>query len=152
MSWLGLSSKESAYQCKRHGFYPRVKKITWRRKWQPTPVFLPGKLHGWRILVAYSPRGHKESDMTEPLHFTKNLRLLHTPHPEAGSWNCQRQGRGSSHQIPMPGNHCLSGQRQARLTAEHVGDGLYRDWFRHSRTIAPRGFSIPRKQEVAHPP
>ena len=34
-------------------------------KWQPTPVFLPGKSHGQRSLVGYSPWGHKESDMTE---------------------------------------------------------------------------------------
>ena len=38
------------------------------KKWQPTPVFLPGKSHGLRILVGYSPRGRKESDTTEPLH------------------------------------------------------------------------------------
>ena len=37
----------------------------WRRKWQPTPVFLPGKSHGWRSLLGYSPWGHKESNMTE---------------------------------------------------------------------------------------
>ena len=44
--------------------------ILWRRKWQPTPVlFLPGKFHGQRSLVGYSPRGHKESDTTEWLHF-----------------------------------------------------------------------------------
>ena len=36
----------------------------WRRKWQPTPVFLPGKSHGWRNLVGYSPWGSKESDVT----------------------------------------------------------------------------------------
>ena len=36
-----------------------IGKISWRRKWQPTPVFLPGKSHGWRSLVGYSPRGHK---------------------------------------------------------------------------------------------
>ena len=42
----------------------------WRRKWQPTPVFLPGKSHGWWNLVGYSPWGHKELDMTERLHFT----------------------------------------------------------------------------------
>ena len=35
------------------------------RKWQPTLVFLPGKVHGQRSLVGYSPRGHKESDTTE---------------------------------------------------------------------------------------
>ena len=37
----------------------------WRRKWQPTPVFLPGESHGQRGLVGYSPWGHKELDMTE---------------------------------------------------------------------------------------
>ena len=35
--------------------------ITWRRKWQPTPAFLPRKFHGQRSLAGYSPRGHKES-------------------------------------------------------------------------------------------
>ena len=42
---------------------------TWRRKWQPTPVLLPGKCHGWRSLVGYSPWGCKESDMTERLYY-----------------------------------------------------------------------------------
>ena len=46
-----------------------VVKIPWRRKWQPTPVFLPGKSHGRRSLVGYCPWGHKESDTTEQLHF-----------------------------------------------------------------------------------
>ena len=42
----------------------------WRRKWQPTPVLLPGKSYGQRSLVGYSPWGRKESDMTERLHLT----------------------------------------------------------------------------------
>ena len=46
---------------------PWVRKIPWRRKWQPTPVFLPGKFHGQRRLAGYSRRGRKESDMTEQL-------------------------------------------------------------------------------------
>ena len=43
----GASGKKSACQCrrrKRHRFDPWVRKIPWRRKWQPTPVFLPGKI------------------------------------------------------------------------------------------------------------
>ena len=40
-------------------------KIPWRKKWQPTPVLLPGKSHGPRTLVGYSPWGSKELDMTE---------------------------------------------------------------------------------------
>ena len=42
-----------------NGFGPWVSKIPWRRKWQPTPVFLPGKSHGQRSLTGYSPRGCK---------------------------------------------------------------------------------------------
>ena len=39
--------------------------ISWSRKSQPSPVFLPGKFHGQRSFIGYSPWGHKESDMTE---------------------------------------------------------------------------------------
>ena len=46
-------------------FDPWVGKILWRRKWQPTPVFLPGEFHGQRSLVGYSPWGRKESDTTQ---------------------------------------------------------------------------------------
>jgi len=41
--------------------------LVWRKKWQPTPVFLPGKSHEQKSLEGYSPWGHKESDMTEQL-------------------------------------------------------------------------------------
>ena len=47
------------------GFDTLVGKIPWRRQWQHTPVFLPGKSHEQRSLVGYSPRGCKESDTTE---------------------------------------------------------------------------------------
>ena len=42
-----------------------VRRIPWRRKWQPTPVFLFGNSHGRRSLAGYSPRGHKLLDVTE---------------------------------------------------------------------------------------
>ena len=42
-----------------------VWKTPWRRKWQPTPIFLPGESHGQRNLLGYNPWGCKESDMTE---------------------------------------------------------------------------------------
>ena len=51
----------------RQGFDPWVMKIPWRRKWQPTPVFLPGKSHGQRSLGGYSSWGHKMSDTTQKL-------------------------------------------------------------------------------------
>ena len=65
----GSDGKASCLQCGRPGFDPWVGKIPWRRKWQPTPVLLPGKSHGQRSLVGYSPRVHKEADTTERLHF-----------------------------------------------------------------------------------
>ena len=46
-------------------FNPWVRKISWRRAWQPTPVFLPRELHGQRSLAGYSPWGHKELDMPQ---------------------------------------------------------------------------------------
>ena len=62
------SDKEFACQRRRHRrcrFDRWVGKIPWSRKWQPTPVFLPGEFHGQRSPAGYSPRGHKELDTTE---------------------------------------------------------------------------------------
>ena len=56
-SWL--SSKESACQIMRPGFNLWDRKIPWRRKWQPTLVFLPGKSHGQKSLVSNSPQSCK---------------------------------------------------------------------------------------------
>ena len=63
-------SKELACQCRRHkkcGFSPWAKKTPWSRKWPPTLIFLPGKFHGQKSLVGYSPWGRKKLDMTEHL-------------------------------------------------------------------------------------
>ena len=71
-SWLlrkrgfpGGRCKNPTDPCRRPGFDPWVRKIPWRRAWQPTPVFLPRESYGQRSLVGYSPWGHRESDMTE---------------------------------------------------------------------------------------
>ena len=64
------SGKESACQCgrhKRHGFDTWAEKIPWTRRYQPTPVFLPGKSQELRSLAGYSPLDCKESDRTERL-------------------------------------------------------------------------------------
>ena len=74
----GTSAKESTYQCrrlKRCRFSSWVGKIPWRRKWQPTPVFLPGKSHGQGNLVGYSPLGIKEGDTIERLSLLYILEL-----------------------------------------------------------------------------
>ena len=64
----GTSGKEPTCQCrrcKRCEFDPWVRKVPWRREWQPTMVFLPGESHGQKSLVGYSPWGCKESNITE---------------------------------------------------------------------------------------
>ena len=90
----GSSGKESACQCRSHRrcrFDLWVRKIPWRRKWQPTPVFLPGKSHRQRSLAGYNPWGCKELDMTEHAHMWSYISSAHRPverKPAAPSWPC----------------------------------------------------------------
>ena len=90
-------------QCRshrRHGLDPRIGKIPWRRKWQPTPVSLPGESHGQRSLMGYSPQGHKESDTTEATLHTHTgpdtswaLPKAKLKHPQ--SWYLQKKRIGT---------------------------------------------------------
>ena len=66
----GAEVKSVCLQCGRPGSDPWVGKIPWRRKWQPTPVFLPGESHGWRSLVGYSPRVTKSRAQLSNFTFT----------------------------------------------------------------------------------
>ena len=69
----GTSGKEPACQCrrrKRRQFDHWVGKVPWRSKWQPTPVFLPGELHGQSSLMGYSPWDRKDLDTIEATYRT----------------------------------------------------------------------------------
>ena len=105
--------------------YCSVSHGIWRRKWQPTPVLLPGKSHGGRSLVGYSPWGRKESDTTERLHF--HLSLLQgmdsSVHFSSVTQSCP------THCDPM--NHSMSGlpvhHQLPEFTQTHVyqvGDAI----------------------------
>ena len=79
--------KESVCQCKRywrHGFDCWIGKFPWRRKWQPTLVFLSGKSHGQRSLVGYSLWDCAESDRTE--HSTQQHSAKHEK--SLFKWRC----------------------------------------------------------------
>ena len=75
----GSRSKEPASQCRRHkwhGFDPWIRKIPWRRPWQPTPVFLPGESHGqrslpWPSMRLQSPK--RLSMNTQKFHLKRDL-------------------------------------------------------------------------------
>ena len=64
--------KESAGNAGDAGSIPGLGTFPWRRKWQPTPVFLPGESHGQRSLVGYSPQGSKESDTNKATEHTQH--------------------------------------------------------------------------------
>ena len=87
MDWFpcGSAGKESTCNAGDSVLIPGSgRSPTWKRKWQPTPVLLPGKFHGWRSLAGYSPWGHKESDMTGRLHFLSLLAAQYCPLPFIG--------------------------------------------------------------------
>ena len=67
-------------QCRRCRFDPWVRNISWRRAWQPTPVFLLAKSHGQRSMAGYGPWGHKESETIEATE--------HTESTGRGYWLC----------------------------------------------------------------
>ena len=69
-----LTGKESTCQCE---FHPWVGKLPWRRRWQLTPVFLPGEFRGQRSLVG--PCGHKEVDMIEHIYTSFLFPIVSNP-------------------------------------------------------------------------
>ena len=86
--WLNCKEPTCLFRRhKRHGLNPWIRKIPWSRKWQPTPKLLPGKSHGQRSLVGYSPWGRRvghdwETSLTPSLktisHWWKKLKSTQT--------------------------------------------------------------------------
>ena len=92
----------------------------WRRQWHPTPVLLPGKSHGRRSLVGFSPWGREESDMTERLHFHFSL-------------SCIEEGNGNPFQCsclenPRDGGAwwaAVYGVAQSRTRLKQLSSSIY---------------------------
>ena len=90
-----LTWSKICLECGRPRFDPWVRKIPWRREWQPTPVFLPGEFHWLRSLVSYSPWSRREPDMAEW--------LTHNTHTHTLKLHSQ------SSSVNMEGNHTRAG-------------------------------------------
>ena len=99
--WRWLRQLSICLQCRRPGFNPRVKNISWRRTWQPTPVFLPGESPRMEEPAGCSPWGREELDTTErqsstqrSCSFLQNPRLPLPPeHPGPWRRRCPAQPR-----------------------------------------------------------
>ena len=109
-----LSGKESVCQyrrCGRCGFDPWVRKIPWRRNWQPTLALSLGEYCGQRRLAGYSPRGHKESATTEETRHARWLLYFIKSHPS--------NFLGQS--ILKEVNHTWTRGNSEELGTEHIG-------------------------------
>ena len=91
-------NKEPTCQGRRLKFNPWVGKMPWRRKWQPTPVLLPGKSHGQRILAGYSPWGHKR---VEHNLVTKQENMPSICHERRNYWANRRTERDGERVVCM---------------------------------------------------
>ena len=91
------SGKENACQCRRHGFSSWLRKIPWR-KWQRTPVFLPGKSHGQRSLVGYMG---SQSQTQLSIHAQMQIRLELQSQPALLG---PAQGTSGSHSSSLSGS------------------------------------------------
>ena len=147
------SGKEFTRQCRRHrkqGFDPRVGKIPWRRKQQPSPVFfLPVEFHRQRSLAGYCPRGHKESDTTEHTHSSSSTAASHWL-PEGGCccawptglpWHLCRHLPGSGHVPPL---HTCSLLLSSPSSSLPSGSGCQPS----GSLLAQKDFS----RKISHPP
>ena len=74
--FIPIPKKDNAKEYSNYCTIALISHANQRRQWQPTPVFLPGKSHGRRSLVGYSPWSRKELDTTEQLHFTSLLNIF----------------------------------------------------------------------------
>ena len=106
--------KRVCLQRGRSGFDPWVGKIPWRRKWQPTPILLPGKLRGWRSLVGYSPWDLKESDTSEQLHW-----FIH-----CGKLDHFRKAQTASREQPLTHHGTIFLHRSSRLSLHVRGNSV----------------------------
>ena len=131
----GSDGKEPTCQYRRPGFDPWIRKIPWRRKWQPTPVFLPGESHGQRKLVGYSRWGCKESDTTK--------QLTHT-HRALCSWMRGEWSRtegtclhyeGLEEHVWMPLGTSDPGIADVQQILIHSGAPFLQDWTRDDECV-----------------
>ena len=112
-------------------FSYKIKLTIWpsrRRQWHPTPVLLPGKSHGWRILVGCSPWSCKESDMTERLHFHFSLSCIGEGNGNPLQYSCLENPRDGGAWWAAVYGVAQSWTRLKRLSSSSSTFSLYVFW------------------------
>ena len=123
----GLGRKESTCQCRRCRFDPRVRKIPWRRKWQPTPVLLPEKSHGQRSLADYSPSGHKRVGHNLAIKQQQQPRdeQPESPNDHTLGWGVRKSAQGTyNHWRPLSNSSILGRTPQPQLCTINTWEEL----------------------------
>ena len=136
---------KNCLQCGRPRFNSWVGKISWRREWQPTPVFLPGIFHGWRSLAGYNPWGHKELDTTEWL----TLQFFHYFLRFFSKWFC---GMPFTWDLPREIDKCKIHSHFPRKVARifHQTVRSYRLYKHRSKPCSLMRFSILARIKMFH--
>ena len=142
----GTSGKESAYQCRRCQrcvFSPSVEKIPWSRKWQPTPVFLPGEFHGQRFIILSTQMKNKHTQNKDNI-FNLTVQYLEKysstvqqlAHGLASSEQARCVTGGGRRGERWESWRIVSNRRQrASCNFMHTGCWWHRFWFRLEKTI-----------------
>ena len=95
-SWQNSMSLYPSSFCTPRPNLPVTPGVSWRRQWQPTPALLPGKSHGRRSLVGYSPWGCEEADRTERVHFHFSLLCTGEGNGSPLQYSCMENPRDES--------------------------------------------------------
>ena len=126
--------------------------IIWRRQWHPTPVLLPGKSNGQRSLVGCSPWGHKESDMTERLHFDFSLSCIGEGNGNPLQCSCLENPRGGGACCAAVYGDIQSWTRLTRLSGSSSSSsssmGYHEDLVIKSHRVV---FVVPSQEILRHP-
>ena len=116
---MWLSGKESVCQCRRRGLVPWVGKIPWRRKWQPTPVFLPGKSRERGVWQATVYRvaivGHDLATTRQQIKATDNRDFPRSPVVKTPQLHCGEERRGVPPLVRKLRAHMLHGMAKKNI-------------------------------------
>ena len=145
----GLSTFKVCKNLTKSFYFSHCKQTFWRRQWHPTPVLLPGKSHGQRSLVGYSPWGRQELDTTERLHFHLSVSCIGDENGNPLRCSCLENPRDRGTWRVSVYGVAQSRTRLKRFSSSSSSRLVISDFFVTSWTIAsqvPLSMGFPRQE------